>query len=216
MAYPLFGAKPLFEEILVFWTGGDKLQWNLNQNTTIFIHVTNDVENIVLKNAAIIITWYNGCSHNGNKFIYRGIIVNSWKILDGCKKNRTSLILQSAFSHFTQPIGTAAVDSSLVDTAIAAELLSSWQLYSVQSPQYPLSLHVSSMSASTAFTDYRGIQMESVCWPLLLRHYGIEVNINISKPRQMAAILQIAFSNSLFNGNHCILLQLAPNDLIIQ
>ena len=39
MACRLFGAKPLPEPMLFFvkWTPGNKFQWNLNQNSVIFI-----------------------------------------------------------------------------------------------------------------------------------------------------------------------------------
>ena len=38
MACRLFGAKPLSKPVIVNWTLENKLQWNLNQNTKLFIH----------------------------------------------------------------------------------------------------------------------------------------------------------------------------------
>ena len=176
----------------------------------------------------IMTTWYNGCSHNGNKFSRcfsnSNLCIGEWlltaeKILDGCKKKRTSSILQSTFSHFTHPLGTAAVDSSKVDTAIAAELLSSWQIILCSVPsvstQFACIVHV----GQHGLHWLQGVQMESARWPLLLRHYGIELNINISKPRQMAATLQIAFSNSFLMGitvSYSICPQWAKYTIMIQ
>ena len=54
MACRLFGAKPLSKPMLgyVNWTIGNKIQWNFNQNTKIFVH-ENASENIVYEMAAI-------------------------------------------------------------------------------------------------------------------------------------------------------------------
>ena len=53
IACHLFGAKPLSKPMLgiVNWTLGNKLQWNSNQNTKLFIH-ENAFENIVCEMAA--------------------------------------------------------------------------------------------------------------------------------------------------------------------
>ena len=55
MACRLTGAKPLSEPMLEFdnWTLGNKFQWNLNQNSCIFIQ-ENPFENVVWKMAAIL------------------------------------------------------------------------------------------------------------------------------------------------------------------
>ena len=59
MACHLFGTKPLSEpnkfnqySVIVNWTPRNKLQWNFNQNTKLFIH-KNASENIVCEMAAI-------------------------------------------------------------------------------------------------------------------------------------------------------------------
>ena len=38
MACCLFGAKPLPYRVIVYWTLRNKLQWNFDKNTTIFIN----------------------------------------------------------------------------------------------------------------------------------------------------------------------------------
>ena len=55
MAWCVFGAKPLSKAMLgdFYWTLRNKLQWNFNQNTKLFIH-ENASENIVCKMAAIL------------------------------------------------------------------------------------------------------------------------------------------------------------------
>ena len=53
MACLLFGAKPLSEPMLEYWTLWNKLQWNLNQNLNIFID-ENVFENDVCEIAAIL------------------------------------------------------------------------------------------------------------------------------------------------------------------
>ena len=57
MACRLTGAKslsePMLEYCIVNWTLGNKLQWNLNQNSCVFIH-ENAFENVVWKMAAIL------------------------------------------------------------------------------------------------------------------------------------------------------------------
>ena len=57
IACHLFGAKPLYKPIkcwfIANWTLRDKLQWNFNQNTKLFIH-ENASENIVCEMAAIL------------------------------------------------------------------------------------------------------------------------------------------------------------------
>ena len=52
MACCLFGPKPLFKPMLI-WTLRNKLKWNLNWNTNIFID-KNVFENIICKIAAIL------------------------------------------------------------------------------------------------------------------------------------------------------------------
>ena len=55
MAWRLFRAKPLSKPMLVYChTHRKKLQWNLNQNTKLFIH-KNASENIVCEMAAILL-----------------------------------------------------------------------------------------------------------------------------------------------------------------
>ena len=55
MACCLFGAKPLSEpmQLIVNWSLGNKFQWNLNQNNTIFIQ-KNRLEYVVCKMSAIL------------------------------------------------------------------------------------------------------------------------------------------------------------------
>ena len=55
MACHLFGAKPFLNQcwLIVIWTLRNKLQWNLNQNTKLFIH-ENAFENVVCELAAIL------------------------------------------------------------------------------------------------------------------------------------------------------------------
>ena len=55
MACRLIGAKPLSKPcwVIVNWTLRNKLQWNFNQNTKLFIH-GNAYENIVCEMAAIL------------------------------------------------------------------------------------------------------------------------------------------------------------------
>ena len=66
MACCLLGAKPLSKWMLVVvnWTLGNKLQWNLNQNLNFFIH-QNVFENVVCKMGAFLARgrWVNisGC-----------------------------------------------------------------------------------------------------------------------------------------------------------
>ena len=51
MACCLFGAKPLPEPMLTYWEL-NQIQWNLNQNTKLFIH-ENAFENVIWKMVAI-------------------------------------------------------------------------------------------------------------------------------------------------------------------
>ena len=53
MACRLDGAKPLSEPLLEYCSLGNKLQWNINRNSYIFIH-ENALENVVCKMASIL------------------------------------------------------------------------------------------------------------------------------------------------------------------
>ena len=60
MACRLFAAKALSNQCLVIfnWTLRNKLQWNFDQNTKLFIH-ENASENIVSETVAILSRWVN-------------------------------------------------------------------------------------------------------------------------------------------------------------
>ena len=64
MACRLVGAKPLSEPMMdiVYWTLRNKLQWNLNRNSNIFIQ-ENAFKNVVWKMAAILFRFHcvNSC-----------------------------------------------------------------------------------------------------------------------------------------------------------
>ena len=55
MAYGPMGAKPLPEPIMIYsnWAIGNKYQWNLNTNSTLFIQ-ENTFENVICEKAAIL------------------------------------------------------------------------------------------------------------------------------------------------------------------
>ena len=67
MACRLFGAKPLSNQCwaIINWTPRNKLQWNFNQNTKLFIH-ENACENIVCEMAAILSRgrWVSSLCHD--------------------------------------------------------------------------------------------------------------------------------------------------------
>ena len=70
MACHLFSAKPLPEPVLTFvnWSLRNKLQWNLNRNTKLFIQ-ENAFENVVCKMAAIL-SWLQWAEYYHNKTVH--------------------------------------------------------------------------------------------------------------------------------------------------